>query len=74
MRVWLWHIATFGCTAKIDRNRGNADMPGPAVGSTRSRMTRSGHRGRDVSELVRCKFTYSQVAFWVRVPRAVARR
>jgi len=32
------HFATFGGTAKIGCHRGKADMAGPAVGSTRSRM------------------------------------
>jgi hypothetical protein len=35
----MWHIATFGCAAKIDRNRANADLAGPAVGSNRRRLT-----------------------------------
>ena len=35
-----WHIAIFGCTTKIGRNRGIADTAGAAVGSTRSRLTR----------------------------------
>jgi hypothetical protein len=33
------HIAKLGGTAKIGRNRGMADMAGPAVGAPRSRMT-----------------------------------
>jgi hypothetical protein len=41
MNVRSWHFATFGGTAKIGRHRGKADMAGPAVGSTRSRMTQT---------------------------------
>jgi hypothetical protein len=24
--VWIWHLAIFGCTAEIGRNRANADL------------------------------------------------
>jgi len=34
-----WHIAKIGGTGKIGRGRGIADMAGPAVGSTWSRLT-----------------------------------
>jgi hypothetical protein len=38
-----WHTAALAVPQKIDRNRGNADVAGSASGSTRLRMTRSGH-------------------------------
>jgi hypothetical protein len=38
-----WHFAKSRCNAKFDRNRGKADMAGPAVGSTWSRVTLNGY-------------------------------
>jgi hypothetical protein len=39
--VAVWHVASFGGAAKIGRNRANADLAGPAVGSPRSRMSQA---------------------------------
>ncbi|MGB5184629.1 MAG: hypothetical protein WBO12_20900, partial [Xanthobacteraceae bacterium] len=39
----FWPIASFRQDAEFDRYRGIADMARLAVGSTRSRMTHSGH-------------------------------
>jgi hypothetical protein len=36
------HIAKICCNSKLGRNRGIADMDEPPIGSTRSRLTRSG--------------------------------
>ncbi len=41
--VRIWPIATFPCAAKLGRFRGIADVARFVAGSTRSRMTRSGH-------------------------------
>src|SRR5450755_2067979 len=40
----IWHIAKFGGTAKIGRNRGMADIAGSVAGSTQSCMTLNGNR------------------------------
>ena len=42
--VGLWPVATCGPEKDVGRLRGIADMDGPAVGSARSLMTRSGNR------------------------------
>ena len=44
MIVGFWPVATCGPEKDVGRLRGIADMDGPAVGSTRSLMTRSGNR------------------------------
>src|ERR1700682_2186773 len=41
VNVASWHITKSCCNANIGGNRGIADMVGPAVGSTRSRLTQS---------------------------------
>jgi hypothetical protein len=41
--VGLCHIAKRCCTAEPDRNQGKADIAGPAIGSSRSRLTHYGN-------------------------------
>jgi hypothetical protein len=41
--VAFWPIATFRFATEFDRYRGIADMAGLGAGSSRSRMTHSGH-------------------------------
>jgi hypothetical protein len=42
----FWHVAKFCCNAKLCRNRGKANLAGPAVDSAGSRLTLRRHEGR----------------------------
>jgi hypothetical protein len=42
--VSFWHITIFGCIVGTGRDRGTADLVGPAVGSCQSRLTHFGSR------------------------------